>query len=193
MTVAVGVVHATHPKHGYPVCGARKKQGPGTCKQKAGWGTDHVGTGRCKLHGGASRRIHGRYSKVVNVAVQELLEELDGDPNPLDVVPDLQLMRALLLDWINRYEELREALLRWNASAGEGERPSEIPQLQEVRALVESVSRIAYRIERTTSDKYIPRGQLLRLMTAMGRVVDSVVTEELAEKIHQLWLQIEIP
>lgn len=37
------------------LCGARKRQSEGTCTQVAGWGTDHVGTGRCKLHGGATR------------------------------------------------------------------------------------------------------------------------------------------
>lgn len=36
-------------------CGAKKKQGPGHCTQAAGWGTDHAGTGRCKLHGGKTR------------------------------------------------------------------------------------------------------------------------------------------
>lgn len=37
-----------------PRCGAEKRQGSGTCTQLAGWGTDHVGSGRCKLHGGKS-------------------------------------------------------------------------------------------------------------------------------------------
>jgi hypothetical protein len=33
-------------------CNARKTDGDGYCKQPAGWGTDHAGLGRCKLHGG---------------------------------------------------------------------------------------------------------------------------------------------
>jgi hypothetical protein len=52
-----------------PRCGAIKRQGEGECQQPAGWGTDHPGTGRCKLHGGASpsgpesaRYVHGLYS-----------------------------------------------------------------------------------------------------------------------------------
>lgn len=36
-----------------PFCGAKKRDGS-TCRQTAGHGTDHVGTGRCKFHGGAS-------------------------------------------------------------------------------------------------------------------------------------------
>lgn len=50
-------------------CGARTRSG-GRCKHPAGWGTSHVGQGRCKLHGGASLRgpehpnfTHGRHSK----------------------------------------------------------------------------------------------------------------------------------
>jgi hypothetical protein len=34
-------------------CGAKKKRG-GLCGRPAGWGTDHPGTGKCKLHGGRS-------------------------------------------------------------------------------------------------------------------------------------------
>ena len=51
-----------------PLCGARKRQPryPGeTCARPSGWGTEHPGYGRCKLHGGATPYKHGRYSKVV--------------------------------------------------------------------------------------------------------------------------------
>lgn len=37
---------------GRAVCGAKKRQTDGMCTQPAGWGTDHPGFGRCKLHGG---------------------------------------------------------------------------------------------------------------------------------------------
>ncbi|USZ69410.1 hypothetical protein NGM10_06655 [Halorussus salilacus] len=33
------------------ICGATNRHGE-PCQQPAGWGTDHVGKGRCKLHGG---------------------------------------------------------------------------------------------------------------------------------------------
>jgi len=36
-----------------PKCGAVRKGK--TCTQVAGWGTDHVGWGSCKLHGGSTR------------------------------------------------------------------------------------------------------------------------------------------
>ncbi|MEF8887327.1 MAG: HGGxSTG domain-containing protein [Haloarculaceae archaeon] len=34
------------------ICGATTRDGD-PCKRPAGWGTDHVGEGRCKQHGGA--------------------------------------------------------------------------------------------------------------------------------------------
>lgn len=34
------------------ICGAKRRQGQGACKRPAGWGTDHPGRDRCKLHGG---------------------------------------------------------------------------------------------------------------------------------------------
>lgn len=36
------------------LCNSRKKGGDGHCKRPAGWGTNHAGVGRCKLHGGSS-------------------------------------------------------------------------------------------------------------------------------------------
>lgn len=35
-------------------CGANRRQGQGTCRRPAGWGTQHLGAGACKLHGGAT-------------------------------------------------------------------------------------------------------------------------------------------
>lgn len=39
-----------------PFCGGARRQGEegATCRRPAGWGTDHLGHGRCKLHGGAT-------------------------------------------------------------------------------------------------------------------------------------------
>lgn len=69
-----------------PLCGAKKRTGEGTCTRPAGWGTDHVGTGRCKLHGGCTPRhskvgsehpnyVHGLYSEHLSEAEQVTFEE----------------------------------------------------------------------------------------------------------------------
>lgn len=48
-----GVMNITkHNKRN--VCGAKRTNKTGTCKLPAGYGTNHLGTGRCKWHGGCS-------------------------------------------------------------------------------------------------------------------------------------------
>ena len=46
------------------MCGAATRDG-GECQRRAGWGTDHVGEGRCKQHGGRAGapegEDHGQY------------------------------------------------------------------------------------------------------------------------------------
>ena len=37
------------------ICGAKTRRSGTPCRRPAGWGTDHPGRGRCKLHGGASK------------------------------------------------------------------------------------------------------------------------------------------
>jgi len=79
-----------------PLCGAKTRAGT-PCRRPAGWGTDHVGEGRCKLHGGRSLRgflhpryKHGRYaqyevvvtserSRGERVVVNEVVTEFDAE------------------------------------------------------------------------------------------------------------------
>ncbi|MBU0609035.1 MAG: hypothetical protein KKI08_14205 [Armatimonadetes bacterium] len=46
------------------LCGAKNRSG-NPCRQVAGMGTNHLGAGRCKYHGGATPIKHGMYSKIV--------------------------------------------------------------------------------------------------------------------------------
>lgn len=87
------------------LCGAKTRAG-GTCQQPAGWGTQHVGNGRCKLHGGnAGAPIKtGRYS----IKRQELArkaQQFASDTTPGDLTGELVLMRALLQDYLDRFED----------------------------------------------------------------------------------------
>ena len=86
------------------------------CRQPAGKNTSHEGDGRCWLHGGLTPVRHGRYSSVVRREIQDLIRELENDPDPLNILPELLMVRALLADYLNRYEENRDAVLAWYAS-----------------------------------------------------------------------------
>lgn len=184
-------------------CGrARRGDGSGKlCRQPAGAGTEHLGQGACFLHGGrkkdgTDRRLtNGVYSMVTGLRVQEIADELQRtDQNPLDATKELHYARALLIDWMEHYEVLRDAVIAWNETRDQASRPGAVPDIQHVGPILERISRIIYRIERATSDKYIPRGQFYRVMQAMGRAVEArVVDEEVKKQIVEDWLRIEVP
>lgn len=99
-------------------CGAKTRSGK-PCKQKAGARTDHPGQGRCWLHGGRTPIKHGRYSQIQRPRLKELLERFHDDPTPLDLLPEVVLLRALVTDYVERYDEVTDALLAWHNSWGD--------------------------------------------------------------------------
>jgi hypothetical protein len=99
-------------------CGAKTRNG--NCKLPAGHGTNHVGQGRCKLHGGNNPVKHGRYSKINRPRIRELLDEFEEQGDELNLVPELHMLRALITDYIERYDAQTEALIAWHESTGVG-------------------------------------------------------------------------
>ena len=69
------------------ICNSRIGSTGGYCKNKAGMGTDHVGEGRCKLHGGLSTGRPKKtfaVSEFINTDIVRRFEELsDLDPSAL--------------------------------------------------------------------------------------------------------------
>lgn len=110
-----------------PKCGGKLHRRDGTCTQPAGWGTDHVGHGRCKLHGGSAPS--GRAAGLTARALAEL-DRLDVEPatNPLEVLSQLaaearaleQLLRSqvaalasLTYETVSGAEQLRPLVSLW--------------------------------------------------------------------------------
>lgn len=97
-------------------CGAKNRAGT-PCNRPAGWGTDHPGEGRCKLHGGVGQKPSARYvGAKVRPRLGELIAQFAADDDPHDLSHELTLLRALVLDYIERYDETTEALLAWHSS-----------------------------------------------------------------------------
>jgi hypothetical protein len=62
---------AAKPAHG--ACGA-KTRGGGKCKKQKGWGTNHLGSGRCKLHGGNTSSGEASAAKEAALIMGEALD-----------------------------------------------------------------------------------------------------------------------
>jgi hypothetical protein len=87
-----------------PTCGA-KKRGGGRCNMAAGWGTNHPGIGKCKLHGGA-------LPTHVKAAASQEYRTLMGKPmeiDPLNALVWCIKIRAGEVKWLSdRMAELDE-------------------------------------------------------------------------------------
>lgn len=104
-----------------PPCGAKHRKRPGTCKRPAGWGTDHPGEGRCKLHGGVGQKPSAAYLEVnASPRLKELLDGYATDPELLSLNRELIRMRAIVHDYIERHDSLTAATLAWHASFSSG-------------------------------------------------------------------------
>lgn len=166
--------------HGDPApngrCGATTRSGA-SCRHEAGWGTDHVGTGRCKLHGGsvpvgrASGQFkHGRYSRVHREELRDLIEEYAHDPDPLDLEQELAALRALFADYLSKPD------VSHTDAAG----------------IVEAISRVVKRIEDVRSQNALSRPELARIYSEMWLAVRQYATPEAVEKIGDAWLAIRL-
>lgn len=79
-------------------CGARTRHGSGTCAHTAGWGTDHPGYGRCKMHGGSSPggRVQGQRLEAAHIVD---VWGIEVDTTPGQALLDLCRAKASEVAW----------------------------------------------------------------------------------------------
>lgn len=87
---AASIIEAQHAPPS--MCGARKRQGEGTCELPAGWGTPSPGFGPCKLHGG-NTRTH-RVAAAKDEALHHLTSVMGGT---VDIDPHEALLLCVRL------------------------------------------------------------------------------------------------
>lgn len=104
-------------------CGAKtsdKTNDGSPCTHVKGYGTAHVGVGRCRFHGGATPIKHGRYSQLAQhehmKRFHELLRIFTEEPDPLNLVPDLIALRARAAVLQEEEARDRQMLADWHES-----------------------------------------------------------------------------
>ena len=102
--------------HDSPTCGANKRQGDGTCNLAPGWGTDHPGIGRCRLHGG-NTQSHQAAALTTQARRDVTLFGARIDIHPADALLELVQWTAGEVDyWRQRVRVLKEQELTWGVT-----------------------------------------------------------------------------
>lgn len=116
-------------------CGA-KKRGGGKCGQPAGLGTEHLGSGRCKWHGGASPS--GRKAAAREVALAFARGALGAEVagSPIDLMEDATRMARGLLVYYRH--ELAAAAARPKRQGGPN-----LERIEELRPQYEAAVKLA--------------------------------------------------
>ena len=145
-------------------CGAKTRSGT-PCKQKAGWGTDHVGEGRCKLHGGCAGRpiVTGRYSIKHRQSLANKVQDFIEDPEPANLISELALMRALLQDYLDRFPT------GINLS---------VKSIGHVYEMVGDISKLVERITRILTQTALTMAEVQYLQARLADLVVKYITDD---------------
>ncbi len=144
-------------------CGAKTRSG-GQCQQPAGWGTQHVGQGRCKLHGGNAGApiITGRYS-IKRQALAAKAQAFYADPTPGDLTAELVLMRALLQEYLDRFEDEKTRL--------------PFDDIQRIFGMVEAIGRLVERIAKILATTALTQNEVQQFKQAFLAELPNYVPE----------------
>jgi len=202
------------------MCGSRRKGYKTTgqrCTQPAGFGTSHYGYGRCKYHGGkhtTANRTNDAYSNTRQLRIRQLYEEFRDDPDPLNMLGEVAMLRALTRDYIERFDQDKESRELWlaavkNRSARDdevrhavnlllqvGTPPTQIMDLSDAWRLLAECTKAVKRIEDVRAQNAISRQDLFRVLREMGRSVrrhnDEPNPEKRLKKIEAEWERIAL-
>jgi hypothetical protein len=177
-------------RKGEPVekCDSKLRNKDKTCRQTAGNRTDHPGVGRCWLHGGLNQKIDltdpkNRYLIMKQGRIRDLIEAFAEDTNPLDLSHEVMVLRALLLDLMERWESIYGvdgALLAWHESFHTGDgppKPRQLPDFSSVSSVADRVGAMVDRIVKHKAEGAITMATLSKLLEKFGVETAQAVSE----------------
>lgn len=164
------------------------------CKRPAGTGTKHLGTGRCRHHGGNARFKHGWYSSITHTRIAGVLDDIAKmEMNVMDLVPEANLLRAMTIDFVNQYDTFVEALMAWYADPESNSRPRKVMDIADAAHLVESISRVVHRMHQIQNEGSISLETFKRVTEYMGLIVTKYLKDPIAlQQIESEWMDLAL-
>lgn len=168
--------------HDSKYCGAKTRKGT-PCRRPAGWGTSHPGTGRCKLHGGASNGPgpgnknavkHGIYETIIRDRLSPDEQAVfDAVPDNEDLRQELRILRFKLLRLLEPVE--REMVIGTPEGAEKLTiQVDEVTKAYAIEKLVDGIRKIVKDMASTDDDT----GTLVQLAEAIRRSAQELGEEE---------------
>lgn len=98
------------PGHDGPRCLGGLRNRNGLCGQVAGWGTEHLGTGRCKLHGGSTpNHVKAAHTEQLERDASAAVASLRSLSGPVEPITDPLRAMSVLAGEVNRYKDVLAA------------------------------------------------------------------------------------
>lgn len=172
---------------GGALCGHPRRSRPGLfCRRQAGFNTEHPGQGRCHLHRGNNQgakirkkkgtadsskiKVHP-YDAIMHHSLADKWRQLSqSDYDALDLLPEAHLLRALIVDFVNRYEKMSEALLLWYAKKSDT-KPRRVMDIADAYRMVDSLGKLIERVHKIRQEGAITLETFRRVVEAMGMIV----------------------
>jgi hypothetical protein len=88
------------------------------------------------------------------------------------------LLRTLVVDYVERYEDFHEALIAWHADSTKTSKPRKVLDITDAGNLIEKISRTVQRIHQIHSTGSITLDTFKRVVESMGIVVAKHVEDK---------------
>jgi hypothetical protein len=158
-------------------CGGKTRSG-GRCGHPKGYGTDHVGSGRCKFHGGASPNGRKAATKEAALTFARGALGAEVDTSPIELMADAgRLTRGLLIYY---QHEIAAAATRKPKDGG-----PDFARIEELRPQFEAAIKLAKDVAKAALDAGVAERRQ-RLMERQAQLLAAALADGLAEAFGEL-------
>jgi len=146
-----------------------------------------------------------RLYHIRQTTIGALALELDeSDTNPTDITSELHLARAMLLNWIARYDAWQSTVDLWAQAYQRGDVANQPPariDISRIDALLKRVAELALQLQESRLRDAISQGEMVEILKEISVTVQTTVTvcphckgslDPVLDLIRQGWQRIQL-
>lgn len=161
------------------------------CSQRAGYGTDHAGTGNCKYHWGNLPPRMIKYQKFLKGELRQRYNEISqlDDLALMDLRPELRLLRTLLTSTVQAYQQTQSARamdLTLRILDNISNTIDRIDKIQSRQTLTASTAKMMFWRAVQVAKQFIPIESIPAFLALWRTEVGSYLTNPVQDNIKQI-------